>query len=93
MEGFAAAVVAIAIVLGAVLVVAFTLFCLVRISTDPEVPFLPTWAWGIAVVCVSPLGGLAYLLCRRLWTRGRSPASNRGARGDVRRRIETGPPS
>lgn len=75
MEAFAAAVVAIAILGAAVLLVAFMLFCLVRISQADEVRFLPKWAWALIVVCVSPLGGVLYLLSQ------------------LRRRIETGPPS
>lgn len=66
MEALAAAVVAIAIMLGAVLLVAFIVFCLVRVSTAGDVRFLPRWAWAILVVCVSPLGGAAFLLSQRL---------------------------
>ena len=62
MEGLAAAVVAIAILLGALLLVAFIVFCLVKINTADEVRFLPRWAWSVLVVCVSPLGGVVYLL-------------------------------
>jgi len=68
MEGLAAAVVAIAILLGALLLVAFIVFCLVKINTADEVRFLPRWAWSVLVVCVSPLGGVAYLLSQRLRT-------------------------
>jgi membrane protein implicated in regulation of membrane protease activity len=68
MEGLAAAVVAIAILLGALLLVAFIVFCLVKINTADEVRFLPRWAWSVLVVCVSPLGGVVYLLSQRLRT-------------------------
>jgi membrane protein implicated in regulation of membrane protease activity len=73
MEGFAAAVIAIAIVLGLLFALVLMVFCLVHISTDDEVRFLPRWAWAIVVVCVSPLGGLAFLLSQHL--RPRSPAA------------------
>lgn len=66
MEGFAAAVVAIAIIAGAVLLVAFIFYCLVRISNADEVRFLPKWAWAVIVVCVNPIGGLAFLLSQHL---------------------------
>jgi uncharacterized integral membrane protein len=66
MEAFAAAVVAIAIILGALLAVAFMVFCLVHIFTAGQVYFLPRWAWAVAVVFVNPLGGLVYLLSQLL---------------------------
>jgi phospholipase D-like protein len=66
MEGLAAAVVAIAILLGALLLVAFIVFCLVKVNTADEVRFLPRWAWSILVVCVSPLGGVVYLLSQHV---------------------------
>jgi len=70
MEGFAAAVVALAILLGALFLVAFIVFCLVKINTADEVRFLPRWAWALLVVCVSPLGGVVYLVSQHLRTRG-----------------------
>jgi hypothetical protein len=66
MGGLAASVVAIAILLALVLLVGFMGFCLVRLATADEVRFLPRWAWAVAVVCVSPLGGVLYLLSQRL---------------------------
>jgi hypothetical protein len=63
MEGFAAAVVLIAILLGILLVVAFDLFCLVHLATrDDRVRSVAKLAWAVAIVCISPLGGVVYLL-------------------------------
>ena len=63
MEGLAAAVVLIAVLLGVLLVIAFDLFCLVRLlARDDRVRFLPKLAWAAAIVCISPFGGLVYLL-------------------------------
>lgn len=73
MEGLAAAAVAVAIVLGLALLLGFLVFCLVRIATAGEVRFLPKWAWAVAVVCVNPLGGAAYLLTQQ--ARPARPAS------------------
>jgi uncharacterized RDD family membrane protein YckC len=61
MEGLAAAVVLIAVLLGVLLVVAFDLFCLVHlVARDDRVRFLPKLAWAVAIVCISPFGGLVY---------------------------------
>ena len=62
MEGLEAAVVLIAILLGILLVVAFDLFCLVRLAARDDCGFLPKLAWAVAIVCISPFGGLVYLL-------------------------------
>ena len=63
MEGLAAAAVVIAVLLGVLLVVAFDLFCLARLmARDDRLGFLPKVAWAVAIVCVSPFGGLVYLL-------------------------------
>ncbi len=63
MEGLAAAVVLIAVLLGVLLVVAFDLFCLVRLAArNDRFGFLPKLAWAVAIVCCSPFGGLVYLL-------------------------------
>ena len=62
MEELGASVVMIAIVLGVLLVVAFDLFCLVRVVAADRVRFLPKLVWAVAIVCISPLGGAAYLL-------------------------------
>ncbi|HEX6448372.1 MAG TPA: PLD nuclease N-terminal domain-containing protein [Trebonia sp.] len=62
MDGLAAALVLIAVLLGVLLVVAFDLFCLVRLVARDDRSFLPKLAWAVAIVCVSPFGGLVYLL-------------------------------
>lgn len=65
MEGLAAAVVLIAILLGILLVVAFDLFCLVDLAAAGRARFLPKLVWAVVIVCISPFGGLGYLLSRR----------------------------
>jgi hypothetical protein len=65
MIGLEAAVVLIAIMLGIVLVVAFDLWCLAHLAAADRVRFLPKLAWGAAIVCITPLGGAAYLLAAR----------------------------
>jgi Phospholipase_D-nuclease N-terminal len=64
-EGLAAAVALIVILLGILLVVAFDLFCLVDLAASNRARFLPKPAWAVVIVCISPLGGLGYLLSRR----------------------------
>lgn len=64
MESVLAAIVAVLILLAMVLVVGFDVFCLVRLSTSERARFLPKWIWAIAIVCLSPLGGVAYLASR-----------------------------
>jgi len=66
MGGFAASVVAIAILLALVFLVAFIFFCLVRLANADEVRFLPRWAWAVAIVCVNPLGGAVFLFSQWL---------------------------
>jgi hypothetical protein len=65
MEGIAASVVAIAILLGVLLVVAFDVFCLVQLAAADRARFLPKLVWAVVIVCISPLGGAAYLFCQR----------------------------
>ena len=65
MEGLAAAVVLIAVLLGIMLVIAFDLICLVELAAAGRVRFLPKIAWAIVIVFISPLGGIGYLLSRR----------------------------
>lgn len=65
MEGLAASVVLMAILLGVLLLVVFDGLCLVYLAAADRVSFLPKWAWAVVIVCVSPLGGLVYLLSRR----------------------------
>lgn len=64
MGGLAASVVAIAILLGVLLLVAFGLFCLAHLAAADRVRFLPKFAWAIVIVA-SPFGGLIYLLSQR----------------------------
>jgi hypothetical protein len=65
MDGLAAAGMLIAILLGILLVVGFDLFCLVDLAAADRARFLPKPAWAVVIVCISPLGGLGYLLSRR----------------------------
>jgi Phospholipase_D-nuclease N-terminal len=64
MEGLAASVVLVAVLLGVLLVVAFDLFCLVHLAAAGRVRFLPRLAWAVVIVCISPVGGLVYLLAQ-----------------------------
>ena len=66
MEGVAASVVLIAGLLGVLLLVAFDVFCLVHLAAADRVRFLPKLAWAVAIVCISPFGGLVYLLAHLL---------------------------
>jgi membrane protein implicated in regulation of membrane protease activity len=70
-ESVLAAVVAVAIILAILLVIGFDVFCLVLLSTSGRAPFLPKWIWALAIVCLSPVGGLAYVTCRRARRRAR----------------------
>ncbi len=65
MEGLAASVALIAILLGLLLLAAFDGFCLVYLAAADRSSFLPKWAWALAIVCVSPFGGIVYLFSRR----------------------------
>jgi len=56
MEGLSASVVLIAIMLGVLLVVAFDVFCLLRLATADTAHFLPKFAWAVLIVCTSPIG-------------------------------------
>jgi Phospholipase_D-nuclease N-terminal len=58
----AALPVMLAVLVGILLVVAFDLFCLVHLVAADRVRFLPKLVWAVAIVCISPLGGLVYLL-------------------------------
>lgn len=70
MEGLAAAVVFLAILLGVLLVIAFDVLCLAHLGTSDRVHPLPRLAWAVLIVCVSPLGGAAYLFWQRLRSHG-----------------------
>jgi hypothetical protein len=65
MDGVAASLVLIAVLLGVLLLVAFDVFCLVRLSVAGPAGLLPKLAWAVAIVCISPLGGIASLLALR----------------------------
>jgi membrane protein implicated in regulation of membrane protease activity len=64
-QGLAASVVLMAILLGVLVLVAFDVYCLVKVAAADRVGLLPKLLWAVAIVCVSPLGGLAYLLWQR----------------------------
>ena len=66
MEGLSAAVVLIAILLGVLLVIVFDVFCLLHLGTVSTAHFLPKFFWAVLIVCVSPIGGVAYLLAQSL---------------------------
>ena len=65
MAGVAASFALIAFLLGVLLLVAFDVFCLVRLAVAGPGGVLPRLAWAVAIVCVSPFGGIAYLLSSR----------------------------
>jgi hypothetical protein len=58
MEGVAASVVLIAILLGVLPVVAFDVFCLLHLGKADTAHFLPKFVWAVLIVCISPIGGL-----------------------------------
>jgi hypothetical protein len=72
MQGLAASAVVIAVLLGALFVIVFDVFCLLRLGVTAETAhFVPRFVWAVLIVGTSPLGGLVYLLAQRL--RKRSP--------------------
>ncbi len=77
MEGLSASVVLMAIMLGVLLVVVFDAFCLLRLATADTAHFLPKFAWAVLIMGTSPLGGLVYLLGRRLSKRSPEPMTMR----------------
>ena len=63
MAGLSASVVVIAILLGVLLVVAFDVFCLLRLGGTAEAAHIvPRFVWAVLIVGASPIGGLVYLL-------------------------------
>jgi hypothetical protein len=83
MEGLEAVAVLIAVLLGVLLVAAFDLFCLVHlVARDNRVRFLPKLAWAVAILCISPFGGLVYLLSAAR----RTPYAPRLGDGSIRQR-------
>jgi membrane protein implicated in regulation of membrane protease activity len=81
MEGLAASVLLIAILLGVLLVVAFDVFCLLHLGKADTAHFLPKFVWAVLIVCISPLGGLVYLLAQRLPKRSPEPPKKPANRG------------
>jgi len=78
MEGLAASVVLIAILLGVLLVVVFDVFCLLRLGgTADAAHFVPRFVWALLIVGTSPIGGLGYLLAQRLRKRSPEPMTMR----------------
>jgi len=78
MEGLAASVVLIAVLLGVLLVVVFDVFCLLRLGGTAETAhFVPRFVWAVLIVGTSPIGGLVYLLAQRLRKRSPEPVTMR----------------
>jgi hypothetical protein len=78
MEGLAASVVLIATLLGVLLVVAFDIFCLLRLGgTADTAHSVPRFVWAVLIVGTSPIGGLVYLLAQRLRMRSAEPMTMR----------------
>lgn len=68
----------IAILLGVLLVVAFDIFCLLRLGgTADTAHFVPRFVWAVLIVGTSPVGGLVYLLAQRLRRRSPEPMTMR----------------
>jgi membrane protein implicated in regulation of membrane protease activity len=81
MEGLAASVLLLAILLGVLLVVAFDVFCLLHLGKADTAHFLAKFVWAVLIVCISPLGGLVYLLAQRLPKRSPEPPKKPVNRG------------
>jgi phospholipase D-like protein len=81
MEGLAASVVLLAILLGVLLVVVFDVFCLLHLGKADTAHFLPKFVWAVLIVCISPIGGLVYLLAQRLPKRSPEPPAKPVNRG------------
>jgi hypothetical protein len=78
MEGLAASVVVIAILLGVLLVIVFDVFCLLRLGgTADAAHFVPRFVWAVLIVATSPIGGLVYLFAQRLRKRSPEPVTMR----------------
>jgi phospholipase D-like protein len=96
-EGLAASVVLMAILLGVLLAVAFDVFCLVRLVTADAAHFLPKFAWAVLIVCASPIGGLVYLLAQTpveaiAGAGNHAAKAFAGTRSQTRRGQRPGPP-
>jgi hypothetical protein len=77
MQGLLASVVLIAILLGVLLVVAFDVFCLLRLGTAEPGHVVPRFVWAVLIVCTSPIGGVVYLLAQCLRKRSPEPVTMR----------------
>ena len=77
MQGLAASVVLIAILLGVLLAVVFDVVCLLRLGTADTAHFVPKFVWAVFIVCISPIGGLVYLAAQRLTKRSPEPPTTR----------------
>ncbi len=77
MGGVAASVVVIAVFLAVLLVLAFDVFCLLRLWAADTAHFLPAFVWAVLIVCTSPIGGLVYLAAQRLPKRSPEPVTMR----------------
>ena len=67
----------IAILLGLLGVVAFDVFCLLRLGTAHTEHVVPRFAWAVLIVGASPVGGIVYLLAQRLRRRSPEPVAMR----------------
>jgi len=70
-----------AILLGVLLVVVFDVFCLLHLGKADTAHFLPKFVWAVLIMCISPIGGLAYLLAQRLPKRSPEPPAKPVNRG------------
>lgn len=77
MEGLSAAVVLIGILLCLLFVVAFDVFCLLRLGTAETGRLVPRFVWAVLIVGASPIGGVVYLLAQRLRRRSPEPITMR----------------
>jgi hypothetical protein len=54
---------------GFALLAGWEIFLLFDLASAGKVRLLPRWAWAAACLLAIPLGGIAYLLIGRVWTR------------------------
>jgi hypothetical protein len=60
---------AVVLILAALAVVGWEVFCLTDLARADRVRFLPKWAWATACLIQIPFGGILYLLIGRVWQR------------------------
>lgn len=53
------------LILIAVVVLAFMVFCLVDLARANQVNYLPKWGWTLVIIFLHILGGIAYLIFGR----------------------------